>query len=147
MIVVTQLPDGASKERTDAVLDKIQKLAQPIPALARRDRQRHFDPRQSRQPLANAGVAFVVMKDWDVRLKEQGQDQESIQRKINGALQSIPEAFSFADAAANRRSRRRQRGRITMQVGSATAISTMTFCKASPTPSSRTAMPNPVSRG
>ena len=31
-----------------------------------------------------------------MRLKEQGQDQETIQRRINGALQSIPEAFSFA---------------------------------------------------
>ncbi len=50
----------------------------------------------NRASLANAGVAFVVMKEWDARLKEQGQDQESIQRKINGALQSIPEAFSFA---------------------------------------------------
>ena len=51
MIVVTQLPDGASKERTDAVLDKIQKLAQPDSGRrACRDRQRHLDPRQSRQP-------------------------------------------------------------------------------------------------
>ena len=36
------------------------------------------------------------MKEWDVRLKEQGQDQLTIQRKLNGGLQSIPEAFSFA---------------------------------------------------
>ena len=51
MIVVTQLPDGASKERTDAVLEKIQKIVQPIPGRrACRDRQRHLDPRQSRQP-------------------------------------------------------------------------------------------------
>ena len=50
----------------------------------------------NRASLANAGVAFVVMKEWDERLKAQGQDQESIQRRINGGLQSIPEAFSFA---------------------------------------------------
>ena len=51
MIVVTQLPDGASKERTDAVLDKIQKTRPADPGRrACRDRQRHLDPRQSRQP-------------------------------------------------------------------------------------------------
>src|SRR6202789_708661 len=33
MLVVTQLPDGASKERTDAVLEKIQKLTSPIPGV------------------------------------------------------------------------------------------------------------------
>ena len=96
MIVVTQLPDGASKERTDAVLDKIQKLVQPMPGVEHVVTVSGISILDNRASLANAGVAFVVMKEWDARLKEQGQDQESIQRKINGALQSIPEAFSFA---------------------------------------------------
>ena len=96
MIVVTQLPDGASKERTDAVLEKIQKLVQPMPGIEHVVTVSGISILDNRASLANAGVAFVVMKDWDARLKEQGQDQESIQRKINGALQSIPEAFSFA---------------------------------------------------
>ena len=96
MIVVTQLPDGASKERTDAVLDKIQKITQPIPGVEHVVTVSGISILDNRASLANAGVAFIVMKDWDARLKEQGQDQELIQRKINGALQSIPEAFSFA---------------------------------------------------
>ena len=32
--------------------------------------------------LANAGVAFVVLKDWDVRLKQKGQDLRSIYQHL-----------------------------------------------------------------
>ena len=85
LIVSAQLPDGASKERTDAVM------------------QQDLDDRQARLPgvdhvvtvsgisildncasLANAGVAFVVLNDWDVRLKQKGQDLRSIYRHLNG---------------------------------------------------------------
>ena len=90
MIVVTQLPDGASKERTDAVLDKIQKLVSPIPGVEHVVTISGISLLDNRASLANAGATFVVMKEWDARLKEKDQDQESIQRKINGAMQSIP---------------------------------------------------------
>ncbi len=96
MIVVVQLPDGASKERTDAVLAKVQDLAAKVPGVEHVVTVSGISILDNRASLANAGVAFVVMQDWDVRLKAQGQDQETIQRRINGGLQSIPEAFSFA---------------------------------------------------
>ena len=96
MIVVAQLPDGASKERTDAVMGKVQDLAQPIPGVEHVVNVSGISILDNRASLANAGVAFVVLKGWDARLKAQGQDQHTIQRRINGALQSIPEAFSFA---------------------------------------------------
>ena len=96
MIVVVQLPDGASKERTDAVLTKVQTLASKVPGVEHVVTVSGISILDNRASLANAGVAFVVMKEWDERLKAQGQDQESIQRRINGGLQSIPEAFSFA---------------------------------------------------
>jgi HAE1 family hydrophobic/amphiphilic exporter-1 len=50
----------------------------------------------NRASLANAGVAFVVLKDWDVRLKEQGQDLRSIAGRLNGALQGVSGAIAFA---------------------------------------------------
>jgi hydrophobic/amphiphilic exporter-1 (mainly G- bacteria), HAE1 family len=96
MLVVVQLPDGASKERTDDVLARIQKLASPIPGVEHVVTVSGISILDNRASLANAGVAFIVLKEWDVRLKEQGQDQLTIQGKINGALQSIPEAVSFA---------------------------------------------------
>ena len=96
MIAVAQLPDGASKERTDAVMAKIQSVASQIPGVEHVVTVSGISILDNRASLANAGVAFVVLKDWDARLKEKGQDQESIQRQLNGALQSILDAFSFA---------------------------------------------------
>ena len=96
MIVAAQLPDGASKERTDAVMAKIQKVASQVPGVEHVVTVSGISILDNRASLANAGVAFLVLKDWDARLKEKGQDQELIQRRVNGALQSIPEAFSFA---------------------------------------------------
>ena len=96
MIVVVQLPDGASKERTDSVLAKVHDLAAKVPGVEHVVTVSGISILDNRASLANAGVAFVVLKDWDARLREKGQDQELIQRRINGGLQSIPEAFSFA---------------------------------------------------
>ena len=96
MIVVAQLPDGASKDRTDAVMAKIQNVVSPMAGVEHVVTVSGISILDNRASLANAGVAFVVLKDWDARLKEKGQDQESIQRHINGGLQSIPEAFTFA---------------------------------------------------
>ena len=38
----------------------------------------------------------MVLKDWDVRLKAQGQDARSINQRLNGALQGVPQAIAFA---------------------------------------------------
>ncbi len=76
MIAVAQLPDGASKERTDAVMAKIQKVASQIPGVEHVVTVSGISILDNRASLANAGVAFVVLKDWDARLKEKGQDQE-----------------------------------------------------------------------
>ena len=46
--------------------------------------------------LANAGVAFVVLNDWDVRLKQKGQDLRSIYLNLNRSLQGVTQAIAFA---------------------------------------------------
>ena len=111
MIVVAQLPDGASKERTDAVLAKIHDIAAKVPGVEHVVTVSGISILDNRASLANAGVAFVVLKDWDVRLKETGQDQESIQRRINGGLQIDPRSLLLRRAAAAD-SGRRQRRRV-----------------------------------
>ena len=45
--------------------------------------------------LANAGVAFVVLDDWDVRGKQKGQDLRSIYQHLSGALQNVKQAVAF----------------------------------------------------
>ena len=96
LIVPAQLPDGASKERTDAVMQKIQGIASKIPGVEHVVTISGFSILDNRASLANAGVAFVVLKDWDVRLKEPGQDARSIALHLNGALQGVREAIAFA---------------------------------------------------
>ena len=96
LIVAAQLPDGASKERTDAVLKQIQGIGSEIPGVEHVVTVSGISILDNRASLANAGVAFVVLKDWDVRLKEPGQDARSIALRLNGALQGVPEAFAFA---------------------------------------------------
>jgi hydrophobic/amphiphilic exporter-1 (mainly G- bacteria), HAE1 family len=96
LIVPAQLPDGASKERTDAVLQQISEIAGKIPGVEHVVAVSGISILDNRAHLANAGVAFVVLKDWDVRLKEQGQDARSITARLNGALQAVPQAIAFA---------------------------------------------------
>ena len=93
LIVAAQLPDGASKERTDRVLEQIQGIASKIPGVEHVVTVSGISILDNRASLANAGVAFVVLKDWDVRLKETGQDLRSIYRRLNGALQGVLECF------------------------------------------------------
>ena len=96
LIVVAQLPDGASKERTDAVMDKISKIAGAVPGVDHVVTVSGISIFDNLASLANAGVGFVILKDWDVRLKEAGQDVRTIAQRLNGGLQSIPEAITFA---------------------------------------------------
>jgi hydrophobic/amphiphilic exporter-1 (mainly G- bacteria), HAE1 family len=96
LIAVAQLPDGASKERTDAVMQKISKIAGAVPGVDHVVAVGGISIFDNLASLANAGVAFVILKDWDVRLKETGQDVRTIAQRLNGALQGVPEAFTFA---------------------------------------------------
>ena len=93
LIVAAQLPDGASKERTDRVLEQIQGIASKIPGVEHVVTVSGISILDNRASLANAGVAFVVLKDWDVRLKEQGQDLRSIYLRLNGGLQGVHASF------------------------------------------------------
>jgi HAE1 family hydrophobic/amphiphilic exporter-1 len=96
LIISAQLPDGASKERTDAVLQKISKIAKSVPGVDHVVTISGVSILDNLATLANAGAAFVVLDDWDARLKQHGQDLLSIDQRLNGALQGIPEAIAFA---------------------------------------------------
>ena len=129
LIVPVQLPDGASKERTNAVMQKVSKIAGAVPGVDRVVTVSGISILDNRASLANAGVAFVVLKDWDVRLKEQGQDARTISQRLNGGLQGIPEAFS------SRFPRRRSRASAMSAASpcrsnSRAAISTTACCRA-----------------
>ncbi len=66
MICVIQLPDGSSFERTDAVVQKVDKLAQSIPGVAHTFAISGYSSvLQANQP--NVGAAFLVLDKFDKR--------------------------------------------------------------------------------
>jgi HAE1 family hydrophobic/amphiphilic exporter-1 len=96
LIVSAQLPDGASKDRTDAVMQQISKIAKTIPGVDHVVTVSGVSILDNFASLANAGVAFVVLNDWDARLKQKGQDLRSIDQNLNRSLQSVTQASAFA---------------------------------------------------
>src|SRR5580658_7858453 len=96
LIVSAQLPDGASKERTDAVLQQISAIAKKVPGVDTVVTVSGISILDNFASLANAGVAFVVLNDWNVRLKQKGQDLGSINQNLNRSLHAVTQAIVFA---------------------------------------------------
>jgi HAE1 family hydrophobic/amphiphilic exporter-1 len=96
VIVAAQLPDGASKERTDAVMQEITGIAKQTPGVDNIITVSGVSILDNFATLANAGVAFIVLKDWDARLKQKGQDLRSIILDLNRSLQGVTQAVAFA---------------------------------------------------
>src|SRR5579872_2067189 len=96
LIVSAQLPDGASKERTDAVMQQISAIAKKVPGVENVITVSGISILDNFASLANAGVAFVVLKDWNVRLKQNGQDLRSIIANTNRSLGDVTQAVAFA---------------------------------------------------
>jgi HAE1 family hydrophobic/amphiphilic exporter-1 len=92
VLISAQLPDGASKERTDEVMKEVSKIAQDTPGVDQVLAISGISVLDNSASLPNAGVAYVVLKDWDVRGKEKGQDLPSIYEHLNGALSNILQA-------------------------------------------------------
>jgi HAE1 family hydrophobic/amphiphilic exporter-1/multidrug efflux pump len=93
-IVVAQLPDGASKQRTDAVLERIEKVFQANPAV-------HSTDAMSGQNFVfgtrgpNAATMFVPLHLWDKRTEPQYHVQSLIGMAY-AEFAKIPEALLLA---------------------------------------------------
>src|SRR5215470_17593599 len=74
MLVGLQLPDGASLERTNAAMEEVTKIAKATPGVKDVVALAGMSVLDSNSMLANAGVAYVILEDWGVRLKEPNQD-------------------------------------------------------------------------
>ena len=95
LIVSAQLPDGASKERTDAIMQQISKIAKTVPGVDHAVTVGGLSILDNMAHLANAGVAFVVLNDWDARAKQKGQDLRSIYQNLSRSLQGVTRAIAF----------------------------------------------------
>ncbi|MBI2736820.1 MAG: multidrug efflux RND transporter permease subunit [Rhodospirillales bacterium] len=95
MLVGLQLPDGASLERTNAAMEEVTKIAMATPGVDKVVALSGMSVLDSNSMLANAGVAYVILKDWGVRLKEPNQDLRSIVMHIGEQLRTLQDGRGF----------------------------------------------------
>jgi HAE1 family hydrophobic/amphiphilic exporter-1 len=82
-----QLPDGASLGRTQKSLEEVNRIARDVPGVERVITIAGISPLDNSASLANAGVAYIMLKDWSERGK--GQDLLSLYTGLNAKLASI----------------------------------------------------------
>jgi hydrophobic/amphiphilic exporter-1 (mainly G- bacteria), HAE1 family len=90
VLVMAQLPDGASLLRTKRVLDQVGEIAGKNPAVANVIAISGVSALDNNSTLANAGVAYVVLKDWSQRGK--GEDLLSLFQQFNRDFAAIEQA-------------------------------------------------------
>jgi multidrug efflux pump len=93
-IVIAQLPDGASKQRTDAVLERVERFFQAIPAVHSTDALtgQNF-VFGTRGP--NSATMFVPLVPWDERPEPQ-YHAKALVGAAYGEFAKIPEALLLA---------------------------------------------------
>jgi HAE1 family hydrophobic/amphiphilic exporter-1 len=90
LLVAVQLPDGASLDRTQQVLDRVSEMANKTPGVERAITIAGISALDSSSSLANAGVAYLILKEWSER--GAGQDLRSLFVGLNQKLSAIAEA-------------------------------------------------------
>src|SRR5438874_2316917 len=90
LLVAAQLPDGAALDRTQRVLDQISELAGKTPGVDHVISIAGISALDNSSSLANAGVAYLVLKEWSAR--GPGQDLRSLFVGLNEKMAAIPEA-------------------------------------------------------
>jgi len=93
-IVVVQLPDGASLERTDAVIKRASDIVRSVPGVSHAVAFAGFSGATFTN-ASNAGVVFAPFKSFEERLPA-GQSAQSIIGQLFAKMQSIQEAFIIA---------------------------------------------------
>ena len=90
LILNVQLPDGASLGRTEAVLDGLRKQVSKIDGIANMIAIDGISLLDNNASLANAGVLYVIFKDWGVRGKSQ--NLAVLYKKLNDIAQRTLDA-------------------------------------------------------
>jgi hydrophobic/amphiphilic exporter-1 (mainly G- bacteria), HAE1 family len=90
VLVSAQLPDGASLGRTKGVLDRVTEIARKTPGVDQVIAISGLSALDNNSTLANAGVAYVVLKDWSKRGK--GEDLRSLFENLNRELGAVKDA-------------------------------------------------------
>jgi len=90
VMVTVLLPDGASLERTDHVIDELAQICRENPSVERVISIGGMSPLDNNASLANAGIIYVMFKDWSKRGK--GGDLRSIYNDLSWRLVNYQDA-------------------------------------------------------
>jgi HAE1 family hydrophobic/amphiphilic exporter-1 len=90
VMIAVQLPDGASLERTERVMDRLTTMALGVPGVASVLAIGGISPLDNNASLANAGIMYVTLKDWSER--GQREDLRSIHRDLTEKLAEVQDA-------------------------------------------------------
>jgi HAE1 family hydrophobic/amphiphilic exporter-1 len=92
LLISAQLPDAASLERTQQVFERITQIALKTAGVDHAIAIGGISVLDGSASLANAGVVYVTLKDWDERYKHKGQD-------LKGMYQHLAQALAHIEAA------------------------------------------------
>src|SRR5205814_807763 len=90
LLVAVQLPDGAALDRTQRVLDRVSDIAGKHPGVDQVISIAGISALDSSSSLANAGVAYLILKEWSAR--GAGQDLRSLFVGLNEKMSRIDAA-------------------------------------------------------
>ena len=93
VLVAVQLPDGASLDRTERVMDEVTRIAQATPGVQDVIALGGLSALDNSASLANAGIVYLILKDWGERGK--GQDLRSIYLHLTKELAQVQEASAL----------------------------------------------------
>jgi HAE1 family hydrophobic/amphiphilic exporter-1 len=93
LLAAVQLPDGASLERTQDTLQQVSKTARAIPGVDKVVTIAGLSALDNNSTLANAGVAYIILKDWSERGK--GEDLASLYAKQNASLSGLADGIAL----------------------------------------------------
>jgi hydrophobic/amphiphilic exporter-1 (mainly G- bacteria), HAE1 family len=94
-MISVQLPDAASLERTQLVMAEVTRIAQATPGVDQVVAVSGVSVLDNNATLGNAGVAYVILKDWSQRGRGSGQDLRTILMHMQAALDKLPDATAF----------------------------------------------------
>jgi hydrophobe/amphiphile efflux-1 (HAE1) family protein len=95
IIVVVQLPPGASLSRTDAVQQRALDIAFGVPGIAHAMNIVGFSGATFTN-APNSGALFLVLDDYSKRSRDRRQSAPAIQAELNRRLSAIQDAFIVA---------------------------------------------------
>ncbi len=95
VMISVQLPDGAALGRTQAVLQKVTDIARATPGVDQVVAISGISVLDNSATLQNAGVAYVILKNWSERSKAAGTDLLSLYLRLSAELDKMPEAIGL----------------------------------------------------